>query len=105
MTISDLEVECLLGVVGSDTSGIMQLGILDVGKAAKLLSDITATGEEEADLRNMQVIAEESLFLSVTRSQVRMQAQVWSAFIKPTIVTLRNRVPHQGNSILRFIRG
>ena len=55
----------------------MQLGVLDLGKAAKLLSDISAV-EEETDLQHMQVVAEDSDFLQAARDQIRIQAQVSS---------------------------
>lgn len=57
--------------------GHKEMGVLDLGKAAKLLTDIAAV-EQEADLSGIDVISLEAEFLSTTRSQVREQAQVFS---------------------------
>lgn len=56
---------------------LKEMGVLDLGKAAKLLTDIALVGQE-ADLSGVNAISAESEFLSVTRQGVRAQAQVQS---------------------------
>ena len=60
---------------GSNTGGILQLSVLDLGKAAKLVTDICAVSQE-ADLTRIQVLNDELDFLEATRRLVRSQAQV-----------------------------
>jgi len=49
--------------------------VLDLGKAAKLVTDIQ-TVSREADFSRIQVVNEEVEFLEATRQLVRSQAQV-----------------------------
>lgn len=60
---------------GSEAHGIDALGVLDLGKAAKLLSDMSSVAEE-GQLERMQVVAKEEGFLGNARSRVQSQAQV-----------------------------
>ncbi len=61
---------------GSGAQGIDTLGVLDLGKAAKLLSDLTSV-VEEGQLSRMQVIAREAEFVEDARSRITSQAQVF----------------------------
>ena len=54
---------------------LSNLGVLELGKAAKLLSEISAISRE-VDLQQLQVISKETDFLTLARKQVEMQAQV-----------------------------
>ena len=60
---------------GSASGSVEKLGILDLGKAAKLLSDIAAVSRE-ADFSGIEVIAADAELLEATRQQVWVQAQV-----------------------------
>lgn len=55
--------------------GLLGLSILDLGKAAKLLTDIVSSGEG-VDLQRLHVVAREADFLEATRAQIHVQAQV-----------------------------
>jgi hypothetical protein len=69
---------------GSNTEGILQLSVLDLGKTAKLVSDIQAVSQE-ADLTRIQVVTDEADFLKATRQLVRSQAQVGA---RPLIIDI-----------------
>ena len=60
---------------GSASSSVEKLAILDLGKAAKLLSDIAAVSHE-ADFSGIEVVAADAELLAATRQQVWVQAQV-----------------------------
>ena len=50
-------------------------GALDLAKAAKLLSDITAVSDE-TDLSGLAAVSAEDAFLKAAGEQIRSQAQV-----------------------------
>lgn len=89
-------------MAGSEAMGIESLGVLDLGKAAKLLSDISAVAEEGL-LSSMQVVAKEEDFLQHAKSQVQSQAQVLLPLIEsrplPEIFAdcweLKNKSPYR----------
>lgn len=81
---------------GNTSEGILTLGVLDLGKAAKILSEIGAV-TSDADLQGLQVISKEAGFLSLARADVQKQAQV-SVRICPSNLTSVNSLASHGQT-------